>query len=171
MSTRQVTLTPRQTEVYAFVREQIVRSHLPPTLLEICQHFGWVNQWAAADHLKALERKGLIVRSPGVFSEPDAPEDLNHTGIGTLDPTTDPTRHEFSTLFEEPEHFAVVAGDNSLHDSHAINAGDHCIISRNKKPAIGAIVAIDKGSLGVSLQQYTKGLKIAGTLAGVIRKL
>lgn len=164
-------LTKKQEAVYQYIRGQILRHNMPPTLWEIANHFRFASPNTSACHLKALERKGLIVRAPGVFRGIRLTEDLNRSGIGTLNPSHDGTRYDFSKLFEEPEHFVVVAGDDVHTLSHAINAGDHCIMARSKKPKLGDVVAVDHGAKGVLLQQYTKGLKVAGALAAVIRVL
>jgi repressor LexA len=58
--------TPRQLEVLDFIRERIETTALPPTIREIAKHFGWPTVGAAVvDHLRALERKGLIVHPKG----------------------------------------------------------------------------------------------------------
>lgn len=168
---RSKTLTSRQEAVYLFIRNQILQQHIPPTLWEMCHHFAWTNPNSARNYINTLERKGLIVRAPGVFRGIRLTEDLNRSGIGTLNPSHDGTRYDFSKLFEEPEHFVVVAGDDAHTLSPAINAGDHCIMARSKKPKLGDVVAVDHGAKGVLLQQYTKGLKVAGALAAVIRVL
>jgi repressor LexA len=59
------TLTKRQQEVLDFVRDTQHRQGTSPTLREICAHFGFASPKAAADHLRALERKGALSRLPG----------------------------------------------------------------------------------------------------------
>jgi len=53
-------LTKRQGEVLEFIRETQHRYGHSPTLREISAHFGFKSPKAAADHLAALERKGVI---------------------------------------------------------------------------------------------------------------
>src|SRR3990172_1171167 len=36
----------------------------PPTLREICAHFGWASSATARDHLRALVRKGALAKEP-----------------------------------------------------------------------------------------------------------
>jgi repressor LexA len=56
--------TSRQAEVLAFIR---ANSHLyGPSIREIARHIGVNNVTGVVGHLKALERKGLIRRRPGV---------------------------------------------------------------------------------------------------------
>ncbi len=54
-------MTARQREVLAFVRSFIERHGAPPTVREIGERFGFTAR-AAFDHLRALERKGMLHR-------------------------------------------------------------------------------------------------------------
>lgn len=54
-------LTARQREVLAFIRSFADRHGLPPTVREIGDRFGFTAR-AAFDHLRALERKGMLER-------------------------------------------------------------------------------------------------------------
>ena len=54
-------LTARQREVLAFIRSFTERHGAPPTVREIGEHFGFTAR-AAFDHLRALERKGMLQR-------------------------------------------------------------------------------------------------------------
>jgi repressor LexA len=62
---RQVELTDRQFAVYYFIALSISRG-MPPTRAEIQHHFGWKSPNAAEDHLRALERKGVIRLIPAI---------------------------------------------------------------------------------------------------------
>ena len=59
------TLTPRQSEVLALIRDHLARYGMPPTRAEIAQELGFRSANAADDHLKALARKGAIMLTPG----------------------------------------------------------------------------------------------------------
>ncbi len=54
-------MTARQREVLAFIRTFTEAHGAPPTVREIGQHFGFTAR-AAFDHLRALERKGMLQR-------------------------------------------------------------------------------------------------------------
>jgi repressor LexA len=54
-------LTGRQREVLAFIRSFTARNGVPPTVREIGEKFR-VTPRAAFDHLRALERKGMLQR-------------------------------------------------------------------------------------------------------------
>jgi len=58
-------LTARQQEVLDFIRQQQRKTGFPPSSREIQAHFGFHSQTAAMNHLRALERKGVITRTPG----------------------------------------------------------------------------------------------------------
>ena len=58
-------LTQRQQEVLSFIEKQQREKGLPPTTREIQAHFGFHSQTAAMNHLRALEKKGAIEKSPG----------------------------------------------------------------------------------------------------------
>jgi repressor LexA len=58
-------LTARQQEVLDFIRRQQQQTGFPPSSREIQAHFGFQSQTAAMNHLRALERKGVINRTPG----------------------------------------------------------------------------------------------------------
>lgn len=56
-------LTPRQAAVLQWIRANTLPAS--PTSREIAKAFGWASPNAATVHLVALERKGLIRRTPG----------------------------------------------------------------------------------------------------------
>lgn len=58
-------LTARQQEVLDFIRQQQLETGFPPSSREIQAYFGFHSQTAAMNHLRALERKGVIHRTPG----------------------------------------------------------------------------------------------------------
>jgi repressor LexA len=57
-------LTPRQSEVLAFIRDCIEDSGMPPTRAEIADKLGVRSANAAEEHLRALQRKGVIELIP-----------------------------------------------------------------------------------------------------------
>lgn len=58
-------LTAKQQEVLSFV-DGFRRVHgMSPTLREVQSHFGFASSFAAQRHLKALERKGALIRGDG----------------------------------------------------------------------------------------------------------
>ena len=55
-------LTPRQRQILNFIQHFAAEQGYPPTVREIAGHFG-IDYRAAIDHLRALEKKGSLVRS------------------------------------------------------------------------------------------------------------
>lgn len=53
-------LTKRQQQVLDFIRDTVQTSRIPPSLREICDHFGFKSVKAASDHVSALRRKGVL---------------------------------------------------------------------------------------------------------------
>ncbi|MGO9244920.1 MAG: transcriptional repressor LexA [Verrucomicrobiia bacterium] len=58
-------LTTPQQLVLDFIEERSTQGEPPPTYREICKRFGYKSPKAAADHVAALERKGVVVREKG----------------------------------------------------------------------------------------------------------
>jgi repressor LexA len=55
-------LTERQEKILAFIKKSIQDQGYPPTIREIGEHFGIRSTNGVNDHLKALERKGYLLR-------------------------------------------------------------------------------------------------------------
>ena len=58
-------LTERQTEILRLIRELTEVSGFPPTRAEIAERMGFRSVNAAEQHLRALERKGVLDITPG----------------------------------------------------------------------------------------------------------
>ena len=58
-------LTQRQRQVLAFIQASREKVGAAPTLREIAAHFGFRSLTAAADHVRALRRKGVIEGQAG----------------------------------------------------------------------------------------------------------
>jgi repressor LexA len=55
-------LTERQRQILDFIRDQQRERGIAPSRAEIQAHFGFASPNAVADHLKALEKKGVLQR-------------------------------------------------------------------------------------------------------------
>ena len=55
-------MTPRQSEIYCYLRDHLREHQRPPTLREIGKRFGFSSPNGVICHLAALEKKGLIRR-------------------------------------------------------------------------------------------------------------
>lgn len=60
-----IKLTPRQSEILAFIKRCLEDNGYPPTRAEIAQELGFKSPNAAEEHLKALNKKGAIEMTPG----------------------------------------------------------------------------------------------------------
>ena len=60
-----MTLTNRQQQVLEFIAAAQHKSGVTPSTREIQEHFGFASQTAAVNHLRALERKGVLQRHAG----------------------------------------------------------------------------------------------------------
>jgi repressor LexA len=58
-------LTLRQAEVLAFVQERQRSSGCCPSQREIADHFGFNSTFAVREHLRLIEQKGFLQRTPG----------------------------------------------------------------------------------------------------------
>ena len=74
-------LTKRQQELLDFLKLSQSKNGLMPSTREIQAHFGFASQTAAMSHLRALERKGVIVRLPGKARAVVFPEDLEREEV------------------------------------------------------------------------------------------
>ena len=58
-------LTPRQKEILEMIQEFIGETGMPPTRAEIARQLGFKSANAAEEHLRALQRKGVLDLVPG----------------------------------------------------------------------------------------------------------
>ena len=58
-------LTPRQSEILHMIQEFISDSGMPPTRAEIARELGFKSANAAEEHLRALQKKGVLDLLPG----------------------------------------------------------------------------------------------------------
>jgi repressor LexA len=58
-------LTPRQKQILKLIQQSIAENGMPPTRAEIATEFGFKSANAAEEHLRALQRKGVIDLIPG----------------------------------------------------------------------------------------------------------
>ena len=58
------TLTERQQEVLDFVTNYFEEKNYSPTYADISAHFGWTSNNASLEHLRAIAKKGYLVKTP-----------------------------------------------------------------------------------------------------------
>lgn len=58
-------LTPRQTQILEMIQEFIAETGMPPTRADIASELGFKSANAAEEHLRALQKKGVLELIPG----------------------------------------------------------------------------------------------------------
>ena len=71
-------LTPRQKQILELIQDFIDETGMPPTRAEIAGQFGFKSPNAAEDHLRALQRKGVIELIPGTSRGIRLKDSLRH---------------------------------------------------------------------------------------------
>jgi repressor LexA len=146
-------LTPRQREIYSFIRSKIQGRGYGPTVREIGLHFQIKSPNGVMCHLKALQKKGLIHREPNMSRAIQLLED-SPTGhalgvklvgriaagqpVEAIEHTDELT---FSEWTDNGDRFALRVFGDSMIDEH-IADGDFVIIKRQGEAHDGQIVAV-----------------------------
>jgi repressor LexA len=193
-------LTRRQRDVYQFIREKIRGRGYGPTVREIGEHFEIRSPNGVMCHLKALERKGLIIREPNMsraiqltgMADDEGMPLVGQIAAGNLTEAIEQAeRLDLSAFFPAKKNmFALrVKGDSMI--EAAIADGDIVICKRTKTANKGDIVVAmtDEGeatlkywypeSNRVRLQPanaamkpiYTRNVQVLGVVMGLIRKV
>lgn len=194
-------LTPRQKEVFEFIRDLIDNRGYGPTVREIGEYFEIASPNGVMCHLKALEKKGLITREPNMSraiqltDEAQADRGLPLVGqiaAGSLTEAIEQAeRFEFDDLFpKKKNHFALrVRGDSMI--EAAIADGDIVICKKTRVAHKGDIVVAmtDEGEATlkywfpeanrIRLQPanskmkpiYARDVQVLGIVTGVVRKV
>lgn len=154
-------MTARQREVLAFIRSFTERNGAPPTVREIGERFGFTAR-AAFDHLKALERKGMLKRRVadrrvsrllvlaqrgGPASTP-TPRDIPILGRIAAGAPVFADENREGSLPVQPEWFSAKGGDlfalkvrgESMISAHIMD-GDVVVVRRQETAQAGDIVA------------------------------
>jgi repressor LexA len=146
-------LTPRQREIYNFIRSKIQGRGYGPTVREIGLHFLIKSPNGVMCHLKALQKKGLIHREPNMsraiqlLEEPATghPTGLKLVGrIAAGQPVEAVEQNEeltFSDWIDDGDKFALRVSGDSMIEEH-IADGDYVIIRRQEQARDGQIVAV-----------------------------
>src|ERR1700681_2791695 len=134
-------LTERQREIYDFIRDKIESRGFGPTVREIGTGFGIKSPNGVMCHLKALEKKGLIIREG--FSA-RAIQLVDHRRRGAelpllglvaagapLAATPQDERLNFGELFGGDNHFALKVRGQSMIEDH-IDDGDYVVIRKQE---------------------------------------
>jgi repressor LexA len=146
-------LTPRQSEIYTFIRSKIQGRGYGPTVREIGLHFQIKSPNGVMCHLKALQKKGLIHREPNMSraiqlledSPTGHPAGVKLVGRIAAGQPVEAVEHTdeltFSEWTENGDRFALRVFGDSMIDEH-IADGDFVIIKRQEQAHDGQIVAV-----------------------------
>lgn len=138
MSQQSGKLTRRQQEIQNFIHLSVRRIGYPPTRADICNHFGFRSPNAAAQHLRALERKAVIRVEKGTSR-----------GIRLLEPVSAAPALASSSMQ------AAVAGLHSLPLIGRVAAGSPVLARRPIVPACG--LAVDRRGCGCRMRRFWVG--------------
>ncbi len=194
-------LTPRQQQVYAFIYDKIVHRGYGPTVREIGERFDISSPNGVMCHLKALEKKGLIRRSPNksraielTREAIDAERGLPLAGCVAAGATQlafeQTERIDFGDFFNHPDLFVLTVSGESMIEAQ-IADGDYVVVRRQSTAQSGDMVVArtDEGEAtlkywfpeknGIRLQPansamepiYVKTAKVIGVVVGVVRSL
>lgn len=142
-------LTARQKAVYSFIREKILRRGYGPTVREIGEQFAIRSPNGVMCHLKALEKKGLITRSPNKSRAIELTEGLEqHRGLpyvgviaagATMLPFEQTESIDFSAMFARDDLFVLKVVGESMVEAQ-IADGDYVVVKRQPTAEVGQIV-------------------------------
>jgi repressor LexA len=147
-------LTQRQREIYRFIREKIQGRGYGPTVREIGTEFKIKSPNGVMCHLKALQKKGLILREPNMSraiqllqdpttAPPQGVKLVGRIAAGPLTEAVEQTDEELSFADWEgsEDKFALQVSGESMIDEH-IADGDFVVIQRTPSARDGQIVAV-----------------------------
>lgn len=152
-------LTKRQQQVLDYIRQQQQAAGQPPSLREIAQQFRFASVTAAADHVKALIRKGLLRHQPGkarTLSVVSPWEDLRRPVVdipiyGTIPAgfATDQRQEAMGCISvdvgslgirQTTRTFALQVRGDSMTGKHILD-GDYAVFEHGMTPKSGDVVA------------------------------
>ncbi|QEH38175.1 LexA repressor [Aquisphaera giovannonii] len=148
-------LTPKQREIYAFIRSKIQGRGYGPTVREIGVHFQIKSPNGVMCHLKALQKKGLIHREPNMSRAIQLLEDpptaagpaagvklIGRIAAGQpIEAIEQQDELTFSEWTDSSDRFALKVSGDSMIEEH-IADGDFVIIKKQEQARDGQIVAV-----------------------------
>lgn len=192
-------LTARQREVFDMIYEQIVNRGYGPTVREIADQFNIASPNGVVCHLKALEKKGLIVRSPNksraielTDEVLEAERGLPLAGTVAAGMTTlafeQQDRIDIGGMFSGADEFVLQVSGESMIEAH-IADGDYVVVRKQQTARTGDMVVArtDEGeatlkywypeSGRIRLQPanasmdpiYVDNAEVVGIVTGVVR--
>lgn len=162
-------LTPRQKEIYKFIRGKIQGRGYGPTVREIGLEFSIKSPNGVMCHLKALQKKGLIHREPNMsraiqlLDDPTTlprPTGLKLVGRIAAGPMAEAIEQsdeelEFGDWEGADDKFALRVNGNSMIEEH-IADGDFVVIKSQSTARDGQIVAVRDADGEATLKRFYK---------------
>lgn len=193
-------LTKKQQQIYEFIKDKIMNRGYGPTVREIGAHFGIRSPNGVMCHLKALEKKEMIVRDERMsraIQLTDAPQ-LKRTSLPLAGQVAagapvlaveNRERVDFAALFDDSQQFCLKVRGDSMIEDH-IADGDYAVIRRQTSARDGdTVVALVDGQEATLKRFYKErgryrlepanssmkpiyatDVEILGVLVGVIRR-
>jgi repressor LexA len=159
------TLTPRQREIYNFIRGKIQGRGYGPTVREIGTEFDIKSPNGVMCHLKALQKKGLIHREPNMsraiqlLEDPVSAQQMGLKLVGRIaaghpiEAIEQGEELTFTDWVEPGDKFALQVQGESMIDEH-IADGDFVIIRRQEQARDGQIVAVRDDDGEATLKRF-----------------
>lgn len=194
-------LTKRQRLVYEFLRDKIRARGYGPTVREIGEHFEISSPNGVMCHLKAIEKKGLIHRSPNKsraieLTKETIEEDRSlplrgRVAAGVLHEAVEQTEKvDFGDMFKKKNVFVLEVSGDSMIDAH-IADGDYVVVKQQKTAHSGQMVVAQTDDGEATLKYwypehnrirlqpanssmnpiYVKEATVLGVVVGVVRNL
>ena len=194
-------LTERQRSVYDFVRDKIVNRGYGPTVREIGENFNISSPNGVMCHLKALEKKGLIRRSPNksraielTRAAKREPTGLPLVGVVAAGKTTlafeQDERIDFADFFRGSNMFVLRVNGDSMIEAQ-ISDGDFVVVRKQEQAEPGQMVVAQTDEAEATLKYwypekgrvrlqpanstmapiYVDNVSVLGVVVGVVRSL
>ena len=193
-------LTKRQRAVYEFIRDKITNRGYGPTVREIGEHFKISSPNGVMCHLKALEKKGLIVRKPNMSRAIQlSAEPLGKKGLPLVGRVAAGVMHEaieqddlidFGAMFDRKSFYVLEVSGDSMIDAH-IDDGDFVVVKRQRSATSGQMVVAETDDGEATLKYwypekhrirlqpanrsmspiYSRNARVTGIVVGVVRRL
>lgn len=146
MSAELERLTQRQREIFDFIRDKIENRGYGPTVREIGHTFGIKSPNGVMCHLKALEKKGLILREGfsaraiQIISSKKTKKGLSFLGSVAAGSPIQAIAHDevldIESLFQCDNHFVLQVRGYSMIEDH-IQDGDYIIVRKQENAING----------------------------------
>ncbi|MBI3949922.1 MAG: transcriptional repressor LexA [Acidobacteria bacterium] len=168
-------LTDRQQEILEFIGTYVEKHGVPPSIRDIGEKFH-IYPRAAHDHLRALERKGAIKRTP--LKSRSVQVARRHRLTNQASGQTVPIVGRIAAgtpilaveniegglvvdkgLFKGDEYFAVQVKGDSMIDAHILE-GDYVILRKQTTAHLGDVVAVLVGEDVTLKRFYPKGREV-----------